>query len=326
MYLSVLANCNLINSDMYLREVYSNLNPQPSDFTSSPVHKPLRHLPFFKDAYDSTKAEFEKLNDKSASFVSMFDINLKKAFNDFVDKGGKLNASKMYEMNVARKIVEALAINRYELPRFIAKELEKAMETDAGKIDELLNFIPYKVISDPKSGRVVVYSDEQFKKMELQPQMFVGEPGKAKRNIDTSSPKFHSDEKEPKRQQELNFDENNDWDNPTDAELDAERQEAERISDLMRADQETARMLTNRSPEAIKLANKIRQAFLLKRAKIYGDTKANQMLYSLEQNTPDYFIKKANMDIMGIESSRPSRFPGLQKKLGGRYWGKKRPQ
>ena len=71
----------------------------------------------------------------------------------------------------------------------------------------------------------------------------------------------------------------------------------------MRADQETARMLTNRSPEAIKLANKIRQAFLLKRAKIYGDTKANQMLYSLEQNTPDYFIKKANMDIMGIEST-----------------------
>ena len=91
------------------------------------------------------------------------------------------------------------------------------------------------------------------------------------------------------------------YDNPTNAELDAEREEAERMSDLMRADQETARMLTNRSPEAIKLADKIRQATLLKFAKRHADRKAGQMVYSLEQNTPDYFIKKANMDIMGIQ-------------------------
>lgn len=192
----------MINSGMKLREIFNNSNPQPSDFTSDPVYKTLRHLPFFKDAYDSTKAEFERLNDKSVSFVSMFDVNLKKAFNKFVDRGGKLNASKMYEMNIARKLIRK---------------------------------------------------------------------------------------------------ESNDWDNPTNAELDAERQEAERVADIMRADQETARMLTNRSPEAIKLADKIRQATLLKFAKKHGDVKAGQMIYGLEQNNPDYFIKKANMDIMGIQ-------------------------
>lgn len=192
----------MINSGMKLREVYNNPSPQPSDFTSDPVYKTLRHLPFFKDAYDKTKSEFDKLNDKGVSFVSMFDVNLKKAFMDFVDGGGQLKANKMYEMNIARKLIRK---------------------------------------------------------------------------------------------------ENNDWDNPTDAELDAERQEAERISDLERADRETARMLVNKSPEAIKLANTIKQALLLKFAKTHGDTKAGQMIYSIEKEKPDYFIKKANMDIMGIK-------------------------
>lgn len=286
---------------MYLREVYSNPNPQPSDFTSSPVYKTLRHLPFFKDAYDATKAEFQKLNDKSASFVSMFDINLKKAFNDFVDKGGKLNASKMYEMKLTKKIVEALAMKRYELPKFIAKELAKGMEKDSALIDELMKLIPFEAITDPKTGRVVVYPEEFLGKQGVQPQLFVGDPGKLPRpkGMGQSNPKPKAS---TTSQLKLpGFEESNDWDNPSNAELDAERQEAERILDIMRADRETARMLTNRSPEAIKLADKIRQATLLKFAKKHGDVKAGQMIYGLEQNNPDYFIKKANMDIMGIQ-------------------------
>ena len=91
------------------------------------------------------------------------------------------------------------------------------------------------------------------------------------------------------------------YDNPTDAELDAEREEAERISDFMRADRETARMLTNRTPQSNKLADRIRQGLLSKFAKRHGDIKASQMLYSLEQRDPDYFIKKANMEIYGIK-------------------------
>ena len=82
------------------------------------------------------------------------------------------------------------------------------------------------------------------------------------------------------------------YDNPTDAELDAERE---------RADRETARMLTNRTPQSNKLADKIRQGLLSKFAKRHGDIKASQMLYSLEQRDPDYFIKKANMEIYGIK-------------------------
>lgn len=188
----------MINSDMKLREIFNNPNPQPSDFTSDPVYKTLRHLPFFKDAYDKTKAEFVKLNDKSASFVSMFDVNLKKAFMDFVDRGGKLNASKMYEMNVARKLIRK---------------------------------------------------------------------------------------------------ENNDWDNPTNAELDAERQEVERMLDLQRAEQEYQQSLTQQSYEAKRIADRLYTVFYKKFSTKHGPEKAQRMMHGILNRDPDYFIKKANQQI-----------------------------
>ena len=297
MYLSVLQKYILINSDMYLREVYSNPNPQPSNFTSSPVYKTLRHLPFFKDAYDATKAEFEKLNDKSVSFVSMFDINLKKAFNDFVDKGGKLNASKMYEMKLTKKIVEALAMKRYELPNFIAKELAKGMEKDSALIDELMKFIPFEAITDPKTGRVVVYPEEFLSKQGLQPQLFVGDPGKSPRpkgiGQSSSKPKATTSS-QPKLP---GFEESNNWDNPTNAELDAERQEVERMLDLQRAEQEYQQSLTQQSYEAKRIADRLYTVFYKKFSTKHGPDKAQRMMHGILNRDPDYFIKKANQQI-----------------------------
>lgn len=74
---------------MRLVEIDSTL-PQPGDFSNNPKYKTLRHLPFFDAAYQATKEQFLKLNDKAVSFVSLFDKNLKSQFQKFIDGGGVL--------------------------------------------------------------------------------------------------------------------------------------------------------------------------------------------------------------------------------------------
>lgn len=64
--------------------------PQPSDFTDDPKYKTLRHLPFFDQAYKSTKEHFLKLNSKAHSFTSLFDIHLKDQYQKFIAQGGVL--------------------------------------------------------------------------------------------------------------------------------------------------------------------------------------------------------------------------------------------
>lgn len=301
---------------MRLREIFTeqdrinNPYPQPVDFGMD-NSKRLDALPFYYKALNDTLkwAKDPKRNTPSdqrgEGFIKQFEKNLAIAYKQYMAKGGIINASQMNQLGLFKTLLSEmpLALPRYELPKAVANKLEQMMSDDSSLIDELLKVVNMEVIIDPKSNRAVIYRKDD-NKSGIQRQLFVGDPGKApKPQPMAQKPTAKQD---PFKQPELpgmpqRQSESNDWDNPTNAELDAEREEAERISDIMKANRETARMLTNKSPQALQLANKIRQATLLKFAKRHGDQKAGQMIYGLEQREPDYFIKKANMDLMGIQ-------------------------
>lgn len=301
---------------MRLREIFTeqdrinNPYPQPVDFGMD-NSKRLDALPFYYKALNDTLewAQDPKRNTPSdqrgQGFIKQFERNLAIAYKQYMAKGGIINASQMNQLGLFKTLISEmpLAINRYELPKVIADKLEQMMSDDSSLIDQLLKVVDMEVIIDPRSNRAVLYRKGDDKSG-MQKQLFVGDPGRTPRGRpmgQNPQPKQNTFKQTELPGMPQHQSESNDWDNPSNAELDAEREEAERISDIMMADRETAKMLTNKSPQAIQLANKIRQATLLKFAKRHGDQKAGTMIYNLEQRDPAYFIKKANMDLMGIQ-------------------------
>jgi len=216
---------------MKLSEIASSTIPKVSDFTTSPKYKTLMHLPFFNSAYKTTKEQFDKLNNKGASFTAMFDINLKTAFMEFIDNGGNLS--------------EALKIPRHDLPRHIAGQVEDKMTKDSAFMQDILKELGIEVVVDTNSNMVTIFDASDVKQPGHQSQLFVGDPGKKPRLPEQ------------------------DWDNPTNDELERELQQADDFVLQRSFDKEQKKYDYE----------KIKKRFYAK----HGPEKAERMLYAMKE-------------------------------------------
>jgi len=297
---------------MRLREIFTeqgrinNPYPQPVDFGMD-NSKRLDALPFYYKALNDTIKWAKDLKRNTPSdqrgegFIKQFEKNLAIAYKQYMAKGGIINASQMNQLGLFKTLISEmpLALPRYELPKAVAKKLEQMMSDDSSLIDELLKVVNMEVIIDPKSNRAIIYRKGD-NKSGIQRQLFVGDPGKApKPRPMVQNPKAKQDTFKqpelpgmPQRQSE-----SNDWDNPTNAELDAERQEVERMLDLQRAEQEYQQSLTQQSYEAKRIADRLYTVFYKKFSTKHGPEKAQRMMHGILTKDPNYFIKKANQQI-----------------------------
>jgi hypothetical protein len=173
-----------------------------------------------------------KLKDsKPVKYKTLKQISIKNAFIELINKGGNLS--------------EALKIPRHNLPRHIADQVEDKMTKDSAFMQDILKELGIEVVVDKKSNMVTIFDASDKKHSGHQSQLFVGDPGK-KPNL-------------PEQ----------DWDNPTNDELERELQQAD--------DWYLAKSLDKNEKKYD--YEKIKRRFYQK----HGPEKAERMLYAMRE-------------------------------------------
>ena len=172
-----------------------------------------------------------KLKDsKCVKYKTLKQIRDKNALMEFIDNGGNL--------------LEALKIPRHDLPRHIAGQVEDKMTKDSAFMQDILKELGIEVVVDKQSNMVTIFDASDVKQSGHQSQLFVGDPGK-----------------KPKLPEQ-------DWDNPTNDELERELQQAD--------DWYLAKSLDKNEKKYD--YEKIKRRFYQK----HGPEKAERMLYAMQ--------------------------------------------